>query len=131
PGTRQRLVRLRPVVPGRQGRWVRTGVSWRQLQYDTSRATWDPLHLAAMRALHATHQAARNQYYSYAPVDVYLHEFGPGLWRLLAEAVADGVPLMTADRAPRPVLLAEGDADVAVDLRRDGRSTALHAVLRL
>jgi hypothetical protein len=131
PGVRQRLVRLRPVVPGRRGQWVRTGVSWRQLQYDSTRAGWDPAHLAAMRALYATHQAARNQYYSYAAVDVYLHEFGPGLWRLLAEAVAHGVPLMTADRPPRPVVLAEGDADVAVDLRRDGDRTELHAVLRV
>ncbi len=131
PGVRQRLVRLRPVVPGRRGQWVRSGVSWRQLQYDNSRAGWDPAHLAAMRALHATHQAARNQYYSYAPVDVYLHEFGPGLWRLLAEAVADGVPLVTADRPPRPVVLAAADADVAVDLRRDGDRTELSAVLRV
>jgi hypothetical protein len=131
PGVRQRLVRLRPVVPGRRGHWVRSGVSWRQLQYDDSRAGWDPAHLAAMRALHATHQAARNQYYSYAPVDVYLHEFGPGLWRLLAEAVADGVPLVTADRPPRPVVLAAADADVAVDLRRDGDRTELSAVLRV
>jgi superfamily II DNA or RNA helicase len=131
PGVRQRLVRLRPVVPGRRGQWVRTGVSWRQLQYDSARAGWDPAHLAAMRALHATHQAARNQYYSYSPADVYLHEFGPGLWRLLAEAVADGVPLVTADRSPRPVVLAEGAADVALDLRRDGDATELHAVLRV
>jgi superfamily II DNA or RNA helicase len=131
PGTRQRLVRLRPVTLGRRGQWVRTGVSWRQLQYDNSRAGWNPSHLAAMRALHATHQAARNQYYSYAPVDVYLHEFGPGLWRLLAEAVADGVQLVTADRPPRPVVLAEDAADVAVDLRRDGDRTELHAVLRM
>ncbi len=131
PGVQQRLVRLRPVVPGRRGQWVRSGVSWRQLQYDNSRAGWDPAHLAAMRALHATHQAARNQYYSYAPVDVYLHEFGPGLWRLLAEAVADGVPLVTADRPPRPVVLAAADADVAVDLRRDGDRTELSAVLRV
>jgi hypothetical protein len=131
PGSRQRLVRLRPVVPGRRGQWVRTGVSWRQLQYDTVRAGWDPAHLAAMRALHATHQAARNQYYSYAPVDVYLHEFGPGLWRLLAEAVADGVQLMTTECPSRPVVLAGEDADVAVDLRRDGDHTELHAVLRV
>jgi hypothetical protein len=131
PGVRQRLVRLRPVVPGRRGQWVRSGVSWRQLQYDSSRSGWDPAHLAAMRALHATHQAARNQYYSYAPVDVYLHEFGPGLWRLLAEAVADGVPLLTADRPPRAVVLAGADADVAVDLRRDGDHTHLSAVLRV
>ncbi|MCA0147128.1 DEAD/DEAH box helicase [Blastococcus sp. LR1] len=131
PGSRQRLVRLRPVVPGKRGQWVRSGISWRQLQYDNSRAGWDPAHVAAMRALHATHQAARNQFYSYAPVDVYLHEFGPGLWRLLAEAVADGVPLVTADRTPRPVVLAPDGADVAVDLRADGGSTELSAVLRI
>ncbi|KGH48426.1 helicase SNF2 [Modestobacter caceresii] len=131
PGTLQRLVRLRPVVPGKRGQWVRSGISWRQLQYDNSRSGWDPAHVAAMRALHATHQAARNQFYSYAPVDVYLHEFGPGLWRLLAEAVADGVPLVTADRQPRPVVLAEGEADVAVDLRDSGDRTELSAVLRV
>src|SRR4051794_2101583 len=131
PGVRQRLVRLRPVIPGRRGQWVRTGVSWRQLQYDSSRVDWDPAHLSAMRALHATHQAARNQYWSYAPADVYLHEFGPGLWRLLAEAVTDGVPLLTADRPPRPVVLTQDAAEVAVDLRRDGGRAQLHAVLRV
>ncbi len=131
PGVRQRLVRLRPVIPGTRGQWVRTGISWRQLQYDSVRAGWNPAHLAALRALHATHSAARNQYYSYATADVYLHEFGPGLWRLLAEAVGDGVQLMTADRPPRPVLLAAAEADVAVDLRRTGDDTELSAVLRV
>ncbi|MBJ7452721.1 MAG: SWIM zinc finger family protein [Blastococcus sp.] len=131
PGVRQRLVRLRPVVPGARGKWVRTGISWRQLQYDSVRAGWDPAHLAALRALHATHSAARNQYYSYAAVDVYLHEFGPGLWRLLAEAVSDGVQLMTADRPPRPVVLAAEGADIAADLRRRGDATELSAVLQV
>jgi hypothetical protein len=131
PGTRQRLVRLRPVTPGQRGAWVRSGVSWKQLQYDSVQAGWDRAQLAALRALHATHQAARGQYYSYAPVDVFLHEFGPGLWRLLAEAVADGVALITADRPPRPVLLAPTDADIAVDLRRDEDRTELSAVLRI
>jgi superfamily II DNA or RNA helicase len=131
PGAQQRLVRLRPVTPGKRGQWVRTGVSWRQLQYDRVRAGWDPAHLASLRALHATHQAARNQYYSYAPVDMYLHEFGPGLWRLLAEAIADGVALMTADRPARPVVLSAEPATVAVDLRDTGDRTELAAVLRV
>src|SRR3954467_5457397 len=131
PGAPQRLVRLRPVVRGKRGQWVRTGGSWGQVQEDGRRAGGNPAHAAALRALHATHQASRNQYWSYAPADVYLHEFGPGLWRLLAEAVADGVPMVTADRSPRPVVLAEGPADVAVDLRRDGKGAALSAVLRV
>ncbi len=31
-------VRLRPVVPGRSGGWIRTGISWRDLPYDM----WNP-----------------------------------------------------------------------------------------
>src|SRR4051812_15420076 len=131
PGAPQRLVRLRPVVPGKRGQWVRTGVSWRQLQYDGVRAGWNPAHAAALRALHATHQASRNQYWSYAPADVYLHEFGTGLWPLLTQAVAEGVPLVTSDRRPRPVVLAETPADIVADLRRDEDGAALSAVLRV
>src|SRR4051795_12923732 len=131
PGAPQRLVRLRPVVPGKRGQWVRTGGSWRQLQYDGIRAGWNPAHAAALRALHATHQASRNQYWSYAPADVYLHEFGTGLWPLLTQAVADGVPLVTADRPPQPVVLAGTPADIVVDLRRDEDGAALSAVLRV
>ena len=120
PGSPQQLVRLRPVVPGRTGTWVRTGISWRQLQYDSSQAGWEPGHVAALRALYAAHQASRNQYYSYAPVDVYLHEFGPDLWRMLAQAVDDGVQLVTAGRPARPVTVSAVAAEVAVDVRGDG-----------
>ncbi len=132
PGSRPRLVRLRPVVPGRNGRWVRTGIDWRQLQYDNAQSGWDRAHVAALRALYATHQAARGQYYSYAPADVYLHEFGPGLWRMLEQAVGDGVALVAAGPRGLPVVLSGTPADLAVDARQDPRGGAeLQAVLRV
>ncbi len=130
PGARPRLVRLRPVVPGRNGRWVRTGISWKQLQYDGLQG-WDRGHVAALRALFATHQASRNQYYAYAPTDVYLHEFGQGLWRMLDQAVGDGVTLVSAGTRPRPVVLTPDDAEIAVDARRGPDGARLHAVLRV
>jgi hypothetical protein len=49
-------VRLRPVVPGAKGRWVRSGVSWRNLPYDYS-GRRDPAHVAALLALHQAHRA--------------------------------------------------------------------------
>ena len=132
PGSRPRLVRLRPVVPGKNGRWVRTGITWKQLQYDAAQSGWDRRHLAALRALYATHQASRGQYYSYAPTDVYLHEFGPGLWRMLDQALGDGVVLSGAGPRQQPVVLADAPADLAVDARQQaGGGAQLQAVVRV
>ncbi|MPR00393.1 helicase SNF2 [Modestobacter sp. I12A-02628] len=133
PGTQQRLIKIRPVVTGRNGGWIRTGISWRQLQYDTTEGGWKETHVGALRALYAAHQSSRNQHYSYANSDVYLHEFGPVVWRMLAQAVADGVPLVTAGKPGGRVLLTEGTAEVAVDVRRApaGERTSLEPVVRL
>jgi superfamily II DNA or RNA helicase len=133
PGTQQQLIRIRPVVPGRNGRWIRTGISWRQLQYDTTQGGWSEVHVGALRALYAAHQSSRNQHYSYANVDVHLHEFGPVLWRMLDQAIADGVALVHADPTAGPVLLAGSAAEIAVDLRRedDEGRTSLEPVVRL
>ncbi|TFV54441.1 helicase SNF2 [Geodermatophilus sp. DF01-2] len=112
------LVRIRPAVPGKKGAWVRTGISWRQLQYDYGRSSFVPAHVAAVRELYATHQAGRESYYAYGDVPVHLHEFGPALWPALENAVASGVPLVPAKGSPGPVRLAQAPADVAVDLHR-------------
>jgi hypothetical protein len=87
-------VRLRPVVMGAKGRWIRTGVSWRNLQYDYY-GQRDPAHAAALRALHRAHQAADDSpaYYGYADAPVLLEEFGPALWPALQQAVDEGVTL--------------------------------------
>src|SRR4051795_8187747 len=117
-------VRLRPVVPGAKGRWVRTGASWRNLPYDYS-GRRDPAHVAALLALHQAHRAAEEAtgyYYRSGEVAVRLEEFGPALWPALQQAVDDGVPLLTT--RGRPVRLAQKPGVLAVDVRRDGGSDA-------
>src|SRR4051794_2425944 len=117
-------VRLRPVVPGAKGRWVRTGASWRNLPYDYS-GRRDPAHVAALLALHQAHRAAEEAtgyYYRSGDVAVRLEEVGPALWPALQQALDDGVPLLTA-RGGR-VRVAEKPGVVAVDVRRDVGSDA-------
>ncbi|MGR6965335.1 DEAD/DEAH box helicase [Geodermatophilus sp. URMC 61] len=118
-------IRLRPVVRGARGRWIRTGVSWRSLQYDYY-AQRDPAQAAALRALHRAHQAADDTpgYYGYGYGDapVLLEEFGPALWPALQQAVDEGVTLVTARGGP--VRVAGEPVSLGVDLRRDGGADA-------
>ncbi|MDK3258518.1 DEAD/DEAH box helicase [Blastococcus capsensis] len=116
-------VRLRPVVLGKKGRWVRTGVSWRNLQYDYH-SQRDAAQAAALRALHRAHQAADDApvYYGYgygsADTQVRLEDFGPALWPALQQAVDEGVTLVSTQGGP--VRVAAEPASLVVDLRRDG-----------
>ncbi|MGY1680596.1 DEAD/DEAH box helicase [Geodermatophilus sp. SYSU D01176] len=112
-------VRLRPVVPGAKGRWIRTGVSWRSLQYDYY-TRCDPAHAAALRALHRAHQVTDDgpTYYGYGDAPVLLEEFGPALWPALQQVVDEGVTLVTPSGGA--VRVAGEPATLAVDLRRDG-----------
>ncbi|MDP9428640.1 MAG: DEAD/DEAH box helicase, partial [Actinomycetota bacterium] len=124
-------VRLRPVVPGAKGRWIRTGVSWRKLEYEYGWSGHDPVQAAALRALHRVHQTAGDHptYYGYGSGDapVRLEDFGPALWPALQQAVDDGVTLVTTTGAP--VRLAGEPARLAVDLRRDDAQLHVEPVL--
>ncbi|MDP9431076.1 MAG: SWIM zinc finger family protein, partial [Actinomycetota bacterium] len=95
-------VRLRPVVPGAKGRWIRTGVSWRKLEYDYY-SQRDPAQSSALRALYRAHQTADGYpgYYGYGSGDVpvRLEEFGPALWPALQQVVDADVALVTATGA--------------------------------
>jgi superfamily II DNA or RNA helicase len=112
-------VRLRPVVMGKKGRWVRTGVSWRNLQYDYY-SQRDPAHAAALRALHRIHQAAGDgpAYYGYGDPPVLLEEFGPALWPALRQVADEGVTLVSTGGGL--VRVVAEPARLVVDLRRDG-----------
>lgn len=111
-------VRLRPVVPGVKGRWIRTGVSWRNLEYDYHGR--DPAQSGALRALYRVHEAGRDRYayYGGGDVPVRLGEFGPALWPALQQAVDAGVTLVTTTGTP--VRLAGEPAALAVDVRQAG-----------
>ena len=122
-------IRLRPVVPGRAGGWIRTGVSWRDLAYDV----WTPrvrAHREALRDLYAAY-TARGTAYSYGDQSVYLDEFGSSLWPLLTRAVEAGVEFVAAKQATGPIRLAPEPATVALDVvqRDDGAAARLSAVV--
>ena len=114
----QASVRLRPVVPGAKSRWIRSGVSWRTLEYDHYSGR-DAAQVAALRALYRAHEAGRDRYTYYGgDSPVRLADFGPALWPALLEVVEAGVTLVTATGAP--VRMAGEPATLAVDVRRDG-----------
>ncbi len=117
-------IRLRPVMRGRRDTWVRTGVSWRDLQHHYAR-TEVPAHREVLRELYAAYQSgANNYYYSYGDQPVHLDEFGPSVWRLLERVLEAGVALVPAKASAGPITLAAEPARVLLDLRRDDEGGA-------
>ena len=119
-----RRILARPVVRGSSGKWVRTGVSWRDLAYDHSHH-YGPgpqrAHREALRELHGVFEARnRTPYYAYSSADrpVHMDELGPSLWRLLAQVAEAGVQLVPAKAARGPVRFLDRPARLSLDLRR-------------
>ncbi|UNX55094.1 DEAD/DEAH box helicase [Georgenia sp. TF02-10] len=115
-------VRLRPVVPSRNrtknGRqsWVRSGVSWRDLQYTWGLRGYDSAHREALQELYRAHRGS----YTYGETAVFLDEFGPALWPLLRDVVDAGVPLLPVRPAAGAVALSADPGQLFLDLNRDG-----------
>ncbi|WP_448070559.1 DEAD/DEAH box helicase [Georgenia yuyongxinii] len=123
-------VRLRPVVPGRKGNWVRTGVSWSDLVYGYGARNRIAAHREAMRDLYTARRAPGAYAYGHAPV--YLDEFGPALWPLLRRAADAGVEIVPARKSDGRVVLADQPAEMFVDLSRaPAGELAVTAALRL
>jgi superfamily II DNA or RNA helicase len=105
---------LRPVMRGRSGRWVRTGVSWREL--DRPAYGWpgpNPVHRAALlRIARETRWDPRN--FGAPDRPVHADELGPRLWQLLDELVTAGVELV--DVSGRPVLVVGRPAEATIDV---------------
>ena len=108
---------LRPLRLGRNGRWVKTGVGWRDLRYHGgySLRYVVPRHLAVLTSLLA---AAQTTYYS-DPASISLDAFGPDLWFHLTRATEAGVALVGVGPTPGEVVLAVEPGRVIVDLVAD------------
>jgi len=127
-------IRIRPVVPGRTGAWVRSGISWRDLPYDV----WNPrvpAHRQALEELYAAYRVRGNgygTYGSYGDQVVYLDDFGRSLWPLLRRAVDAGVALVPVKPVHGPVTLSPDEAVARLEVRRDTEGAVrLEAVLAL
>ena len=119
--------RLRPVQPGAGGGWIRTGTSWRDVQY--AHATYgyggggrSPARAQreVLRAFLAAYQVQTHgqQFYGYGEPAVHLDEIGPVLWSLLEQAREVGLPLVPAKSLAGPVVVA-APLSLHLDLRAD------------
>ena len=130
-------VRLTPVTPGKAGGWIRTGVSWRDLELGYGRVEVGVAHREALLEVVRRHRASQPSWVSsYADVNVFLDTLGHSGWRALREAVDSGVALVPGGPKHRPgppVRLAGGPASVLLDLRRagDGHDAELGVVVRV
>ncbi len=126
-GARAARIELRPVLPGRNGGWVRTGVSWHALTYTPYQFSRIPTaQVRLLQEIAALDRSGTPSYYSYssdAAIDlVSFHS--RRLWDLLAEAQALGLPLVAGKGDGVPLLLPE-PVEVTVDVRRQGEDLRL------
>jgi len=116
-------LRVRPVLPGQKGNWIRTGVSWSNLEYLHYGRSRNPRlaeQVAAARELLALSRLSHpGTAYRYGDDLVWLEAIDSRrLWDLLAEARDRGVALVTAGRPAGPVVVHPSPAAVTIDVRR-------------
>ena len=130
-------LRVRPVQRGqsRKRGWIRTGISWADLEYggygrqSEARRRHRTL-LAELRTL-VSHHAYDSYYGSYHGSQMLdlTEALGPRVWDLLAEAVDAGVQLLQVGPAAAPVLL-HGPVDGHLAARRTASGLVLEPGLR-
>ncbi|RIK17447.1 MAG: helicase SNF2 [Acidobacteria bacterium] len=111
------VVLLRPLRDGARSRWVRGGVSWRDLVSPWSSPDVDPAQRAVLTQLHGLGQGP-SSYHLYGAAELPLGDLGPTAWHLLRRALVTGVELVPGEGVAE-VVLDEGEAEVALDLARD------------
>jgi len=117
---RSPTLRLRPVAVGKNGGWVRTGASWRELEYGYGAGRFDRAQREALLDLLSTARM-RDRRVSYSSEQhLTADQLGPVLWRLLHEVGQAGVTLVTGTKGQTPVQLAEDPATVVLDVRQTG-----------
>lgn len=125
-------LKLRAVVPGKNGRWVRTGATWRDVDNRWSGLAVGPEQREALRAFLTTQRSRQSSTfhgYGYGDTSVHLDELGPTAWSLVDRAVQTGIALLST-AADRKVELA-APATVVVDAGRRGGDLSLTPVARL
>ncbi len=130
-------IRVRPVLPGQKGNWIRTGVSWSNLEYlhyGRARTPGAVEQVAVARELLALSRLSRRgSAYRYGDDVVWLESItSRRLWDLLGEAHDLGMALVGATRPPTPVIVHSSSAAPVMEVSRpDPSGLSLTAALVL
>jgi len=123
-------IQLRPLVHGRSGRWVRTGISWDSVQYTWGGTKVLETHRVALAGLARTRdQRSAPSYYSRRADELWLGDLGSAAWYWLRQAVAAGVELVPGQGMPS-VRLAEDPAHLVSRLGPTESGLLLRTVAR-
>lgn len=118
-------LQLRPLVWGRSGRWVRSGITWESVGYPWT-GEFAEEHRAALAGLARTRdQRSGYAYYSRRADVMELSELGAASWYWLRQALAAGVELVPGQGTP-PVRLADEPARITSRLARTPSGLELH-----
>lgn len=115
-----RQLKVRPVIMGAKGKWIRGDVSWNTLSYLSFKRECNEAHVEWMQSFLAAHTSAANRVHSSTAQWLGMNTFaGKNLWSLLDEAKKIGVALVHS-RGQEPVRVAEAPAAVGLNLSRHG-----------
>ncbi len=116
-------VRVRPVIPSGRGTWVRSGISWGNLDYFRYGQRMSDQGMAQLDLVKEFRElsrlAIRRSFSTYADEVVRLEMINSRrLWDLLREAKSVGLPLLSSGRVAREVGLWSEPALVSLDITR-------------
>ena len=128
-------LRIRPVVPGVRGGWIRTGVSWETFAggyYGLGRVTYADDQRDALTAVADAHRRSVRAFgYGRMPDAILLDHLGPGWVALVRAADHAGVRLLTDLKEEGEVAFAPDPAELVVDVVRTPDGAELHPRLDL
>ena len=128
PRERPVAVGVRPVLLGANGRWRRTGISWRTVINEWSVHDYDDAQARILREVHRLLTAGPSSF----AADTWLQLGGSrttALWPLLQEAQEHGVGLVTGGRTQAPLIIESEPVTPAADLVRTAAGLSLAPLL--
>lgn len=119
-----RQLKVRPVIMGAKGKWIRGDVSWNTLSYLNFRRESNQAHVEWLQEFLAGHSSSASRMHNSAGLWLGLNSYaGKNLWGLLSDAKKIGLALVHS-RGSEPVRLAEAPAAVGLSLSRYGTPVA-------
>ncbi|MFJ4171854.1 SNF2-related protein [Paenarthrobacter sp. NPDC089714] len=113
-----RQLKVRPMMMGAKGKWIRGDVSWNNLSYVSFRREFNETQVEWLQTFLAAHGSPNGRQQPSGAMWLSLNDFtGKNLWVLLDEATKAGIPLIHA-AGSEPVRVESQPAVVGLSLAR-------------